>query len=593
MVALAGSAALGALRPSPVPLLVGALLTMVGLVARRPAVLCLAVALCTSALAQRAVDGLQGVRAAEIRTGLVLLTDPEPSFAGLRAEAIIDGRHIEVEASRSTASALAPRLAGERLVVRGALRPTPPDDWALTRHLAGALTLHRIESWAPGSLPWRSANGLRRVIARGAEGLPPEQQALYAGLVLGDDREQSAALADDFRGAGLTHLLAVSGQNVAFVIALVGPAGRRLRILPRLTLTLVVIALFALMTRFEPSVLRASVMAGLAASARAAGLPSQRLRVLALAITALVLADPMLVRSVGFQLSVGATVAIAVAAAPIERALGGPHWLREALAVTIAAQLGVAPVLLARFGPLPLASLPANVLAVPAAGLVMTWGLTGGLAAGVVGGPLAELLHLPTRLLLDWLEVVARRSAALPLGELGPGAAALIALGLLGLVAARRVASQTLARSARAALGATLLVVVLARQAPPGLRTEPVTGLVRWHAGSTDVVVVGSGDWRAGLSAADALAALRRQGVGSIALLVVNGTPAPVVAAITGRHPTAAVVAIDADLAASIGAPVEAPPPDRVTFPVGGLLVTMAPGQGRIVVEARPFAPGR
>ena len=59
-------------------------------------------------------------------------------------------------------------------------------------------------------------------------------RSLYTGLVIGDDREQPADLADAFRGAGLTHLLAVSGQNVAFALALAGPLLRRLRLWPRL-----------------------------------------------------------------------------------------------------------------------------------------------------------------------------------------------------------------------------------------------------------------------------------------------------------------------------------------------------------------------
>ena len=67
----------------------------------------------------------------------------------------------------------------------------------------------------------------------------------------------------------------------------------------------------------------------------------------------------------------------------------------------------VAPVLVGIFGPMPLAALPANVLAGPASGAVMIWGCTGGLLAGILGGTAAELLHLPTRALLWWIGGVA------------------------------------------------------------------------------------------------------------------------------------------------------------------------------------------
>src|SRR4029453_19253711 len=118
-----------------------------------------------------------------------------------------------------------------------------------------------------------------------------------------------------------------------------------------------------------------------------------------------------LVRSVGFQLSACAALAIVVVSPPLQAALPGPAPLREAVAVTLAAQLGVAPVLLATFGPIPVASLPANLLGVPVAGLVMVWGLTAGLLAGVAGDPLAAVLHQPTQLALAWLDLVAERTA--------------------------------------------------------------------------------------------------------------------------------------------------------------------------------------
>ena len=86
--------------------------------------------------------------------------------------------------------------------------------------------------------------------------------------------------------------------------------------------------------------------------------------------------------------------------------------------MTIAAQLAVAPVEVARFGGIPLAALPANILAAPAAGPIMMWGLTGGIVAGLAGGSVAVLVHLPTRVLVWWIATVARVAARAPFGEL-------------------------------------------------------------------------------------------------------------------------------------------------------------------------------
>ncbi|HSH22445.1 MAG TPA: ComEC/Rec2 family competence protein, partial [Acidimicrobiales bacterium] len=172
-------------------------------------------------------------------------------------------------------------------------------------------------------------------------------------------------------------------------------------------------------------------MAAVAVTATGLGRPTSRRRLLALAVAGVVLVDPLLVHAVGFRLSVGASAGILALAGPLARRLPGPRWLAEGLAVTLAAQVGVAPVLVPTFGGLPLASVPANLLAVPAAGPLMIWGLPAGLVAGVAGPPLDGVLHLPTSWLLAWVAGVARGAADLPLGRLE--LAHLLALGVVAV----------------------------------------------------------------------------------------------------------------------------------------------------------------
>ena len=129
--------------------------------------------------------------------------------------------------------------------------------------------------------------------------------------------------------------------------------------------------------------------------------------------------DPLLVHSLGFAMSVAASAGIVWLTPVLSRRVPGPHWLRLAIAVTIAAQVAVAPLVIPVFGPMPLASLPANVLAEPAAAFVMMWGCTAGVIAGVVGGPLAVVLQLPTRAALWWVMTVAHVAARAPFGSIG------------------------------------------------------------------------------------------------------------------------------------------------------------------------------
>ena len=376
------------------------------------------------------------------------------------------------------AAILADRQAGQRVQVRGRVAPRPPgDDLDARRHVVGVVTPDQVTAVPSGGPVVAGVNALRGVLLAGGRPLTADQRSLYGGFVLGDVRGQSPVVADDFRGSGLSHLLVVSGENVAFVVAAAGPLLRRLGTRPRWVATVAVLALFAALTRFEPSVLRATAMAMLGVTAWSLGRPASGLRVLGLAVTALLLLDPMLVGVAGFQLSVAASAGIIVVARPLAEQLPLPGWLARPAAVTLAAQVAVSPILIAFYGGIPVATLPANLLAEPAAGLLMGWGLTGGALAGLVGGRLAAVVQIPAGGLVWWVESVARWGAAAPLGQIG-------AVGLvLGTGAAwLAVRAGRRGRARVAAVAWSGLVAVLAWPALARGSAPPHPRRSRWVA---------------------------------------------------------------------------------------------------------------
>ncbi|MGI8937497.1 MAG: ComEC/Rec2 family competence protein [Iamia sp.] len=534
-VALAGATAGGALVGRPVALAAPLVVALVAALARRPALLVVAAALAASGLAARADAGMDPPRAGEVVGEVTLVSDPEARWGGVEAVGRLDGRLVLVVAEGTAAQVVRLRLAGERLRVTGRLGPLPDDvDWLRVRHVAGRLVVREAAPGTAASVPWRAANHVRRTLRDGAAGMGDDRRSLFVGLVLGDDRDQTPEMTDDFRGSGLSHLLAVSGQNVAFILAIAAPVLRRVRPAGRIAVVAALLALFATVTRFEPSVLRAVAMAGAATVATMRGRPTTGVHLLALAVTGLVLVDPFLVRSVGFQLSVAATAGIAVLAPWFVRVLPGPPALVLPVAVTAAAQLGVAPLLVAVFGGVPVSSLPANVLAAPAAALVMTWGLPAGLLAGLAP-PLAGILHAPTSVALGWIEGVARRAASVPLGELGPGHLLALgaALGLAGLAIrspghVRRSTARpvdrarpggrrwAVATSSVALATAALAAPALAFTRPP-VHSAPEVGVDVWRAHGSVVVAVAPGT-----GARSTLEGLRRAGVTQVDVLVVG-----------------------------------------------------------------------
>ncbi|MFP5578981.1 MAG: ComEC/Rec2 family competence protein [Acidimicrobiia bacterium] len=557
-VSLAVAAWAGATRAAPVPptLLVALGLTfaVVAWVGGRPrmqVVLAgLALAALTSLLGARSLAGLDPRTTGDVETTVALVTDPEPTPTGrVRAEVRLDGQRLMAEARAPAAiEALAPLLAGDRVLVGGVVEAYEHrSEWTVSRHLAGRLRVESVVAVGQAAPHASAANGLRRLLDRGASSLPDRHRSLLSGLTLGDDRAQPAELTADFRASGLTHLLAVSGQNLVLVLAVAGPVLRRLRIWPRFVVALGLVASFAFVTRFEPSVVRAAFVAGVALWATTSGRPSGGLRHLALAVAGLLVVDPLLTRSIGFRLSVAACLGVLLLSGPVVARLPGPRWAREALGLTIGAQLAVAPVLVPTFGAMPLAALPANVAAAPLAGALMVWGVTAGVVAGIAGGLVATILHLPSRIGLVALEQVAALSSALPLGHVDLRHVAAVALAAVLL---------TRARARPRAVGAMLLVTALLAPAldrvPSGSAPAGWAATV-WSDGPAAIV-----DLEAGASGVEVLDVLRRRQVHVVALVIVRA-PRPelatVVEAIRARLPVQTVLAPDGSTVADHAVP--------------------------------------
>ena len=414
-----------------------------------------AVVLLATALMQRALDGqehspLAAPTRARASATITATLAGDPDGAQYNADALvrvdrIDGRSAGHRTALVTAGGdAAERLrlleSGDEIEASGWFQPLSGYDRRFRwRHAVASFDAVELLSFVPARSPLdRTANALRARVLAGGRHLRATERALVAGFLLGDTRALGRDVEEQFRASGLTHLLAVSGANVAFVLALTGPLVRRLGLRAQLVAGLAVLVLFGTMTRWEPSVLRACAMAACSMAALYLGRPTAGVRVLALAVVALVLADPFLIHSIGFLLSCGASAGIAFLAAPITARLRGPHWLREPLSVTLAAQIGVAPVLIPVFGSVPLAALPANLVAAPIVGPLTVLGLVSGIAGGAVESwapGVAAMLQAPTGLLARAMLQIAEVFSRMPIDIDGRAATAVLAgTALLGAV---------------------------------------------------------------------------------------------------------------------------------------------------------------
>ena len=501
--------------------------------------------------------------------GLVRLDALEPSAAGPHSGARVAGRAFLLEPPRPGRfdSQAAIRMvsgahAGQRLLARtgpGADWPqrtdagselrlsgtvgatasaeAPPTgdgfspvEYLARRNLAAELLLTgvtdtgRHRGGIAGAL-----DALRRQAGHGVSaGLEGESRALLAGMVLGRDERIPVATRDDWRAAGLAHLLAVSGQNVMLLAALALPVLAAAGLGPRARLgaLLGLIAFYVPLAGAGPSLQRAGVMGAAGIVAMALARPASGVYAITLAAAVTLVVNPRATEDPGWQLSFAAVagilalgpwirtvlLSVAVALRPVRarrRTKAGEALLRaltEAVAITLAATLATAPIVAHHFGSVPVAGLAANLVALPAVAPAMWLGMVKA-ALGPLGtlgppvGPICELaatgLAAPAAIAVSWLALVAERFAVLPgagltlpLGSPAAVMAAYAALAL-GSLAVRAAAArfgdggQELAarwrragrgrRGALLAAGASALVLAAVRLLGPAPAPDVVT----------------------------------------------------------------------------------------------------------------------
>ncbi len=246
-------------------------------------------------------------------------------------------------------------------------------------------------------------------------GMPAREAELARGFVLGEDERIDEATVEDFRRSGLSHLLSVSGQNVALLALLAMPllAALGMPLRTRLVWILGAIVVYVPLAGAGPSILRAGVMGGLGVLATLAGRRSSRLYALAVAAVVALAVDPHVAGDVGWQLSFAAVLGILALAGPLRRAIvartGGRGWrgtLAEGAALTVAATLATAPLIAFHFEAVSTTTLVANLLALPAVAPAMWLGMLAAAAGQVPGFPVA-LLNALNALLLAYIAQVA------------------------------------------------------------------------------------------------------------------------------------------------------------------------------------------
>ena len=348
-----------------------------------------------------------------------------------------------------------------------------------------------------------AADTVRERFRTATGSLWPDARGLVPALVVGDTSRTPPDLEVAMLDTGLSHLSAVSGSNVTFVLAAVMWACGLVGVARRWRPPVAVLALlgFVVLARPEPSVVRAAVMGlvgllALSSSRRRAGIPA-----LAGAVAVLLVWDPWLARSYGFALSSLATLGLLVLAPPwgrtIARGLPGPlKPLGPVLAIPVAAQAVCAPVVVPLQGSVSVVAVLANLLAAPFVAPATIVGVAVALVS-VVWTTGAGWLAWGAAVPAQAIAAVARWSSGLPFGSVAWGdsatAAVLLAVVTVGVVALAPWVWHRARHRPTVALAVVVLATGLAGPTAPLSWPPPGWVLVACDVGQGDGLVADNG----------------------------------------------------------------------------------------------------
>jgi len=238
------------------------------------------------------------------------------------------------------------------------------------------------------------------------ENIPADSSPILEAMILGNDQLMDKELKDKLSKSGLSHVIAISGSHIVifsamlFEVLIFFGLWRKQALLGSIIFTV----LYIFLVGMPASGVRAGIMVGLLFLAQLISRQSFNLRTLVIAASIMLLFNPLLLKfDLGFQLSFLAVLGIILIAPVFNKWLdvifkGKIAWLREIIAMTVAAQLFTLPLLISSFGYFSLVSLFSNIIVLPITPILM--------ALGILVPFLGVIVALPCSILLSYLMIV-------------------------------------------------------------------------------------------------------------------------------------------------------------------------------------------
>jgi competence protein ComEC len=322
----------------------------------------------------------------------------------------------------------------ERLVLTGTIGPPPQisgfdyEAYLARKGVYSYMPFPKAKSLGPGKSDWLSqavAAARKNVTQALEKSIPEPEAALAVGVVVGDRTSIPQDLQSAFQVSGTTHVLAISGQNIALIVGFVwliyARSARSRRMPAWLTLLVILcLAIYTLFTGATPSVVRAAIMGAVLLPGPLFGRRYDPIAAVAISSLLMSLLDPNVLMDAGFQLSFGAMLGIVLVSPHLNSALERlrvPALLRLPVSASLGAQAVTLPLTLLLTGRVSLVSSLATLCIDFALLPLMITGIITGII-GTVLPAIASIIGLSAWIFAGWMIVCVKFWASFPLASI-------------------------------------------------------------------------------------------------------------------------------------------------------------------------------
>lgn len=253
--------------------------------------------------------------------------------------------------------------------------------------------------------------------------LPKETSGLCLGMLIGETSGIEENMQEDFRDSNLSHILAVSGANVSYIIVSITYIFNKMCLRKRLSkiISIILLILFMLLTGCTSSVNRACIMAILMLIAELLYRKSDVYNNLAISALILLIMNPYSLLDIGFQLSYMGTIGIVFLHDKIGSFIKINNkivkYFFEMIAVTTCANLAIIPIMMFHFNTISLTFYFSNIIVGPILGIVVIIGFIM-FFISLIFTPISSLIAIVLNLMLKFIIKIAEITANMPFSKI-------------------------------------------------------------------------------------------------------------------------------------------------------------------------------